>query len=91
MNRRWLWLVVGVVLAPESALACASCVWSPFGDRSYNWAFLGLILLPFAVVGVVGGLIVRELRRTRHAAQLASEAGAEGDPGWAPATIEERT
>jgi hypothetical protein len=66
-----------VVLAPETVLACATCTWSPFGDRSYNWAFLGLLVLPFVVVGVIGGLIVREVRR----AQLADQ----------PATIEERT
>lgn len=78
MRTRALWLAALVVLAPETALACATCAWSPFGDRSYNWAFLGLLVLPFVVVGVVGGLIVREVRRGELAADQ-------------PATIEERT
>ena len=78
MSARALSLIAAVLLAPGTALACASCAWSPFGDRTYNWAFLGLILLPFVVVGVIGGLIVREVRRAQRAAD-------------GPVTIEERT
>ena len=78
MIARALWLVAVVLLAPGTALACATCAWSPFGDRTYNWAFLGLLVLPFVVTGVIGGLIVREVRRAQRAADE-------------PAPIEERT
>jgi hypothetical protein len=33
------------------ALACAACVSSAYGDRSFNWGYLMLIATPF-VVGV---------------------------------------
>jgi hypothetical protein len=50
---------LATVLVPAVAEACATCVASPFGDRTYNWPYLGLILLPFAVAAVVGGVLVR--------------------------------
>jgi len=78
VRARAFWAVACALLAPDTALACATCAWSPFGDRTYNWAFFGLLLLPFVVVGVIGGLIVREVRR------------AQASPDE-PATIEERT
>jgi len=47
-----------VVLAlPGVAAACASCISSPFGDRSYNLAYLGLILTPFAVGLAIGAVL----------------------------------
>ena len=41
---------------PGLALACASCISSPYGDRSYNLAYIGLILMPFAVGLVIAGV-----------------------------------
>jgi hypothetical protein len=50
--------LAALVLTPTPALACATCISSPFGDQSYNWPYLGLILLPFglivAIVGILG-------------------------------------
>ena len=43
---------------PGSAAACAACLSSAFGDRSYTWAYLGLILLPLVVSGVILGVIM---------------------------------
>jgi hypothetical protein len=48
-----------LVLLPTLAEACATCIGSPFGDRTYNWPYLGLILLPFVVMAVVGGVLAR--------------------------------
>jgi hypothetical protein len=48
-----------MALAPAMAEACATCIGSPFGDRTYNWPYLGLILLPFAVAAVIGTVFVR--------------------------------
>ena len=50
-------LVLG--LLPTLADACATCIGSPFGDRTYNWPYLALILLPFVVMAVVGGVLAR--------------------------------
>lgn len=41
---------------PGLALACATCISSPYGDRSYNLAYIGLILTPFAVALAIGGV-----------------------------------
>ena len=46
-----------IVLLPEVAAACATCVSSAFGDRSYNWAYLGLLVMPFVLTAVVGGIV----------------------------------
>ncbi len=40
-------------------IACATCVASPFGDRTYNWPYLALILLPFVLTAVVGIVLAR--------------------------------
>ena len=49
-----------VVLAPRAAWACATCVASAYGDRTFNWAFLGLILMPFVVgFGIAGVFAAR--------------------------------
>ena len=49
-----------VLLAPHAAWACATCVASAYGDRTFNWAFLGLILMPFVVgVGIAGVFAAR--------------------------------
>jgi hypothetical protein len=58
---------LGLALLPDVALACASCLGSAWGDRTYNWAFLGLLLMPFVVAGGLGGVIVLLLRRRRGA------------------------
>ncbi len=50
---------------PGEALACATCAASAFGDRTFNWAFVGLMAAPFVVAGVIGGVIFHAYRR-RH-------------------------
>jgi hypothetical protein len=50
-------LVAAVLAAPRMAAACATCISSGFGDRSFTWAYLGLILMPFLVaVAIVATL-----------------------------------
>ena len=46
-----------LVLLPAVAEACATCVGTPYGDRTYNWPYLFLIALPFVVATVIGGVI----------------------------------
>ena len=53
-------LVVLVLLLPRPAWACATCMASAYGDRTFNWAFLGLILMPFVVgLGIAGVFVSR--------------------------------
>jgi hypothetical protein len=53
-------VVLGLLLAPRAAWACATCVSSAYGDRTFNWAFLGLLLMPFVVAtGIAGVLAAR--------------------------------
>ena len=51
--------VLAWLLVPAAAEACATCIGSPFGDRTYNWPYLALILLPFAMASVIGGVLLR--------------------------------
>jgi hypothetical protein len=76
-------VVLLVLLAPRAAWACATCIGSAYGDRTFNWAFLGLILMPFAVgLGIASVFVIRyyapswrspsSRRALAGAAQLAS-------------------
>jgi hypothetical protein len=52
-------ITLALLLLPAAAEACATCIGSPYGDRTYNWPYVFLILLPFTVAAVVGGVLVR--------------------------------
>ena len=44
-------------LVPRTAAACATCVSSAYGDQTYNWPYLALILMPFVVTGALGAVL----------------------------------
>ena len=46
-------LALLAALAPRTAAACAACLSSAYGDRTYNWAYGGLLIAPFLVAVVV--------------------------------------
>jgi hypothetical protein len=50
-------LALAGALAPRIAAACAACVSSAYGDRTFNWAYGGLLVAPFLVAIVVGGVL----------------------------------
>ena len=50
---------LALALLPAAAEACASCIASPFGDQTYNWPYLVLILVPFAAATVIGTVLIR--------------------------------
>ncbi len=52
-----------LLLLPEAAAACPSCISAPYGDRTFNWAFWGLLLMPFAVACVIAGVLAIQHRR----------------------------
>jgi hypothetical protein len=74
-------LAVVLLALPRVAMACASCLSSAYGDRTYNVAYLGLILTPFGIVAVVGVVLTRAWRNARRRADQAID----------PSTNEERT
>jgi hypothetical protein len=80
---------LGVVaaLGPSPAWACATCVASAYGDRTFNWAFLGLILMPFLVGLGIAGVLFSRYRALHPAARFGPSRGA--DPGTAQLTHEE--
>lgn len=51
--RAGLAVLAAALAVPRVAAACPTCVSSGFGDRSYSWAYLGLILMPFVVATVI--------------------------------------
>jgi len=55
-----------LVLAPRSAHACATCIASPFGDRTYTWPYLGLILLPFLLLAAAFGIFAHSAGYRPH-------------------------
>jgi hypothetical protein len=60
-------IALALVLAlPAVAAACASCISSAYGDRTYNVAYIGLILTPFAVGITVGAIITHSWWRGRR-------------------------
>jgi hypothetical protein len=64
--RRLSGVVAGALgLWPAPVLACATCAASAYGDRTFNWAYLSLLVSPFLVAGIIGGIIVHAYRR-RH-------------------------
>jgi hypothetical protein len=78
-------VVLLVLLAPSAAAACASCVASAYGDRTFNWAFLGLILMPFVVgLGIAGILASRYHAMHSHPRSGPSGSAAAGAAQLAP-------
>ena len=55
--RRWLSFALVLAAMPRDAGACASCISSAFGDQTYNWAYVGLMLTPLVLCAVIGGVI----------------------------------
>jgi hypothetical protein len=76
-----------VLLGPSPAWACAACVASAYGDRTFNWAFLGLILMPFVVGLGIGGVLLSRHRSLQAESKLGPSRGA--DTGTAQLTHEE--
>jgi hypothetical protein len=67
--RRALGLALLLILAlAGTAAACPSCLSSAYGDRTFNWAFLILLLMPFVVSAAIGGVLLYTYRpfRTRR-------------------------
>lgn len=55
-----------LLMLPGVADACASCINSAYGDRTYNVAYIGLILTPFVVAVTIGAVFTRCWWTARH-------------------------
>lgn len=86
-----LLLALTLTLYPDLASACAVCWNSAYGNRGFSWAFVALMLAPFAVLaGLAGTLAYGYRRRVRETAARrsghAGQAGVRPDHGaWRPA------
>ena len=82
-------LLLGLLLlAPGAAWACATCVAGAYGDRTFNWAFLGLLLMPFVVgLGVAGVLVWRYRALSPSSASAPSRSA----PGGAAQLVHEES
>jgi hypothetical protein len=58
-------LLGAALLSPSAATACTWCVSSAFGDRTFNWAYLGLLLAPFVVTAIIAGVLMYHYRPPR--------------------------
>ncbi len=52
-------LAAAGVAWPRAAAACSWCVASAFGDRSFNWPYLSLIVVPFVVGAAIAVTLAR--------------------------------
>ena len=50
-------VALAATLAPRAATACATCAFSAYGDRGFNWGYGGLLVAPFLVAVVVGAVL----------------------------------
>ena len=78
-------VVLLMLLVPGTASACATCIASAYGDRTFNWAFLGLILMPFVVgLGIAGVFASRYYAMHSHPRSGPFGSAAVGAPQLAP-------
>jgi hypothetical protein len=64
-------VTVGALLAallawPGLAEACATCISSAYGDRTFNLAYLVLVLTPLLVAAVIGGVLAAAHFRSKE-------------------------
>jgi len=50
------WAAMLVAASASPALACASCLASGYGDRTFNIAYLWMFVVPFAIMLTIGGI-----------------------------------
>jgi hypothetical protein len=74
-------IIATLALVPAVAEACAVCLDSAYGDRSFNWAFVLFMLAPFVVAAALVGVLV-----WLHGTRSESSDGTEGSPVERPAT-----
>ena len=69
-----------LALVPAIAEACATCLDSAYGDRSFNRAFALFMLTPFAVAGALAGVLAWLCRARHESADGAGHGSGAGRP-----------
>jgi hypothetical protein len=59
--------LASLMLAPAAAEACATCIASAYGDRTFNWAFLSMLVVPFVIAAGIGAVLLVSYRRGARA------------------------
>jgi hypothetical protein len=59
-------LLAALLTWPGLAWACPTCIASAYGDRTFNWAYLGLLLTPLVVAVVIGGVLAAVHHRSKE-------------------------
>lgn len=82
-------VTLALTLVPAVACACAGCLSSAYGDRTFTGAHLGLLVMPFLVAAGIGSALVVRYRVLRVPLALLTsapsprDARASGTPGVA--------
>jgi len=63
-------VALALTLVPAVALACPGCLSSAYGDRTFNWAFVGLLIMPFLLAAAIGGVLAYAYSRSRSRRRL---------------------
>ena len=71
---------LGLALVPAIAEACAVCLDSAYGDRSFNRAFALFMLTPFAVAAALAGVLVWLFRARPESADGTGQGSGPGRP-----------
>jgi hypothetical protein len=82
--RRGLPFALVGLLLPSAASACTWCVSSAFGDRTFNWPYLSLIVAPFVVAATIAGVLTYyhwKMRGPDLAPQTPRRSQRPGEPG----------
>lgn len=73
-------LTLALTLMPAAASACAGCLSSAYGDRTFNWAHLGLLVTPFLVAAGIGSALIVRYRVLRVSRASRPSEPSPGDP-----------
>ena len=90
--RRPIIAALALAASPTIVEACAVCLDSAYGDRSFKVAFVFLMLMPFAVAAAMAGVLARQVlaRRPAPSARRANESvegAGEGSRAEGPASV----
>lgn len=66
------------LLVPVTAVACATCLDSAYGNRAFSWVFAGLMAAPFVVAAGLFGGVAWLRRRSADAGRGRQTPGGQG-------------
>jgi hypothetical protein len=79
--RRGLPFALLAPLFPSAASACTWCVSSAFGDRTFSWPYLGLLVAPFMIGSTIAAVLWLSLLRMGGLERAPRAPKRSADPG----------